>query len=55
MKPGVTLDEGQSKFIELAHMAGVYDVDGLTKLSNAFAFASQRTNASVPTLERAMS
>src|ERR1700735_3733222 len=55
MKPGVLLEEGQGKFIELAHMAGVYDVEGLTKLSNAFAFASQRTNASVPTLERAMS
>jgi hypothetical protein len=52
---GVSLEEGQEKFIELAHQAGVYDKDGLEKLSNAFAFASTHTSASLPTLERALS
>jgi hypothetical protein len=52
---GVSLEEGQEKFIELAHQAGVYDTAGLEKLSNAFAFASTHTSASLPTLERALS
>jgi hypothetical protein len=55
MKPGVSLEEGQEKFIELAHQSGVYDAAGLEKLSNAFAFASTHTAASLPTLERALS
>jgi hypothetical protein len=55
MKPGVSLEEGQEKFIELAHQSGVYDAAGLEKLSNAFAFASTHTASTLPQFERALS